>query len=73
MFGARPRRIGFVLAGARSLRRRSHMTTDEIEDVVRALTMAVENLEAGAARQSMQEAFMQVRAYADATRASARE
>jgi hypothetical protein len=38
------------------------MTTDEIEDVVRALTAAVEKLEASAARQSMQEAFMQMRA-----------
>ncbi len=44
-----------------------HMTTEEVEDVVRALTIVVENLEAGAARQSMQEAFMQVRAYAGAT------
>jgi hypothetical protein len=72
LFGAGPRRIGFVLAEARALRRPSHMTTDEIEDVVRALTAAVEKLEADAARQSMQEAFMQMRAYADATRASAR-
>jgi hypothetical protein len=54
-------------------RRPSHMTTDEIEDVVRALTAAVKKLDADAARQSMQEAFMQMRAYADATRASARE
>jgi len=70
LFGARPRRIGFVLAQAR---RQSRLTTEEIEDVVRALTMVVKNLDAGVARQSMQEAFMQVRAYADATRASARE
>jgi hypothetical protein len=40
------------------------MTTEEIEDVVRALIAAVENLESGAAKQSMQEAFMHVRAYA---------
>jgi hypothetical protein len=46
------------------------MTTEEVEDVVRALTVVVENLEAGAAKQSMQEAFMQVRAYASATRES---
>jgi hypothetical protein len=38
------------------------MTTEEIEDVVRALIAAVENLEPGAAKQSMQEAFMHVRA-----------
>jgi hypothetical protein len=37
------------------------MTTEEVEDVVRALTTVVENLEAGAAKQSMQEAFTQVR------------
>jgi hypothetical protein len=40
------------------------MTIEEVEDVVRALTAVVENLEASAAKQSMQEAFMQVRAYA---------
>jgi hypothetical protein len=40
------------------------MTTEEIEDVVRALIAAVENLESGAAKESMQEAFMHVRAYA---------
>jgi hypothetical protein len=40
------------------------MTTEEVEGVVRALTAVVENLEANAAKQSMQEAFMQVRAYA---------
>ena len=41
----------------------SRMTIDEVEDVVRALTMVVENLEASAAKQSMQEAFTQVRVY----------
>jgi hypothetical protein len=40
------------------------MTTEEVEDVARALTAVAENLEAGAAKQSMQEAFTQVRAYA---------
>ena len=49
------------------------MTTEEVEDVVRALTTVVENLEADAAKQSMQEAFMQVRAYAGETRVSATE
>jgi hypothetical protein len=49
------------------------MTAEEVEDVVRALTKVEETLEASAAKQSMQEAFMQVRAYASATRASARE
>jgi hypothetical protein len=67
---ARPRRDGFALAEARLPRCPSHMTTEEVEDVVRALTMVVENLEAGAAKQSMQEAFTQVRAYASATRES---
>jgi hypothetical protein len=45
------------------------MTTKEVEDVVRALTTVVDNLEAGAAKQAMQEAFIQVRAYAGETRA----
>jgi hypothetical protein len=49
------------------------MTAQEVEDVVRALTKVVENLETGPARQSMQEAFMQVRAYADETRVPASE
>jgi len=48
------------------------MTTEEIEDVVRALITVVDNLETGSARQSMQEAFTQVRAHASATRASAK-
>jgi hypothetical protein len=39
------------------------MTNDEVEDVVRALSAVADNLEAGAAKQSMQEAFTQVRAY----------
>jgi hypothetical protein len=39
------------------------MTIDEVEDVVRALTAVAENLQA-IAKQSMQEAFTQVRAYA---------
>jgi hypothetical protein len=71
LFGARPRRTGSEFAKARTPRRPSHMTIDEVEDVVRALTAVVENLEAGAAKQSMQEAFMQVRAYAGETRAPA--
>ncbi len=46
------------------------MTTEEIEDVVRALNTAVENLEAGGARQSMQEAFVQLCAYVSSARTS---
>jgi hypothetical protein len=49
------------------------MTTEEVEDVVRALTTVVENLEASSARQSMQEAFTQVRAYAGEMRPLARD
>jgi hypothetical protein len=49
------------------------MTTEEVEDVARALTAVAENLEAGAAKQSMQEAFTQVRAYAGETWAPAME
>jgi hypothetical protein len=64
VFGARPRRTGSESTKARPPRRSSHMTIEEVEDVVRALTAVVENLEASAAKQSMQEAFMQVRVYA---------
>jgi tRNA G37 N-methylase TrmD len=46
------------------------MTIEEIEDVVRALTTVMDNLETSSARQSMQEAFLQVRAYARSMRAS---
>jgi hypothetical protein len=49
------------------------MSAEEIEGVVRAMTTVVQNLEANVARQSMQEAFMQIRAYADTMRASVRE
>jgi len=49
------------------------MTTMEVEDVVRALSAVAENLEAGAAKQSMQEAFTQVRAHAGDMRALAME
>jgi hypothetical protein len=49
------------------------MTNEEIDDVVRALTLIVENLEAGPAKQSMQEAFTQVRARASAMRTSVRK
>jgi hypothetical protein len=44
------------------------MTTEQVEDVIRALTAVVENLEPCEAKQSMQEAFMQVSAYAAETR-----
>jgi hypothetical protein len=43
----------------RSHDRHFRLTTQEIDDVVRALTMVAENLENDAARQSMQEAFAQ--------------
>ena len=49
-------------------RHSSHMTREDVENVVRALTMVVENLEASAAKQSMLEAFTQVRIYADERR-----
>ena len=48
------------------------MTHEEVDDVVRALTAVVENLEASGAKQSMQEAFVQVRAYAGETWAPAK-
>ena len=41
------------------------MTIKEVEDVIRALTAVAEKLEAGEAKQSIQEAFMQAHAYAD--------
>lgn len=64
LLSARPRRTGAELGRTERPRHPSHMTTEEVEDVARALTAVVENLEASAAKQSMQEAFMQVRAYA---------
>jgi hypothetical protein len=42
----------------------SHLTAEEIENVVRALNAVVENLRTRIAKQSMQEAFLQVRAHA---------
>ena len=72
-FGAIPRRTGSALAKARPPRRSSHMTTEEVDDVVRALTAVAENLEAGAAKQSMQEAFTQVGVYAGEIWVSATE
>jgi hypothetical protein len=68
LFGASPRRTGSALARTRPSR---HMTIEEVEDVVRALTAVVEKLEASAAKQSIQEAFMQAHAYADEMLASA--
>ena len=53
---------------AQPSRHPSHMTIEEVEDVVQALNAVVENLEVSAAKQSMQEAFMQVRAYAGESR-----
>jgi hypothetical protein len=49
------------------------MTIEEVEDIVRALTAVVEHLEASAAKQSMREAFVQVRAYAGELRTPERE
>jgi hypothetical protein len=46
------------------------MTKEEIEVVVRAMTLTVEKLEADPVKQSMQEAFAQVLAHVVATRAS---
>jgi len=60
---------GGALAGARLPRHPSHMTIEEVEDVLRALTAVAEKLETGVAKQSMQEAFMQVCAHAGETRA----
>jgi hypothetical protein len=49
------------------------MTIEEVEDVVLALTAVAEKLEADAAKQSIQEAFMQAHAYADEMLAPAGE
>jgi hypothetical protein len=68
LLGARPRRTGAGITQAQPPRHPSHMTLEDVEDVVRALTMVVENLEASAAKQSMLEAFTQVRVYADERR-----
>ena len=64
--GAQPRR-----EDAGSSAHQSYMTTKEIDDVGRALITVAQNLESDAAKQSMQEAFVQVNAYARATRTSA--
>jgi hypothetical protein len=44
------------------------MTTEEIDDVVRALITVAKNLETDSGKRSMQEAFVQVRAHASAVR-----
>jgi hypothetical protein len=41
------------------------MTIKEVEDLIRQLTAVADKLEARAAKQSMQEAFLQLHAYAD--------
>jgi hypothetical protein len=56
LFGAKCRRIEPVPASLRS----SQMTNEEIDHLVRAMILAVESLEPGPAKQSMQEAFTQV-------------
>jgi hypothetical protein len=45
------------------------MTSEEIESVVRAMTLTVENLETGPVKQAMQEVSKQVLAHVTATRA----
>jgi hypothetical protein len=72
LFDVSPRRTRANLARAASSQHSSRLTVEEVEDIVRALTMIVENLDAGAAKQSMQEAYMQVRAHAVEIRAPAR-
>ena len=52
------------LAEVPPLRRSSHMTIEGVEDVVRALNTVVKHLEARGAKQSMREAYLQVRAHA---------
>jgi hypothetical protein len=64
LFGARPCRTGSALARTRPPRHPSLMTIEEIEDVIWALTAVAEKLETGDTKQSIQEAFMQTRAYA---------
>ncbi|MGA9332453.1 MAG: hypothetical protein WBV83_25610 [Bradyrhizobium sp.] len=49
------------------------MTIEEVDDVVRALKAVVESLDTRIAKQSMQEAFLQVRAEAGRTLATVRE
>lgn len=46
------------------------MSTEEIDGIVCALTIVAESLETEVARQSMQDAFMHVRAHALAQRRS---
>ena len=49
------------------------MTIEEVEDVVRALHAVVENLETRIAKQTIQDAFLQVRAHAGKTLATVSE
>jgi hypothetical protein len=65
LFGARPRRTESALVGVCPLPRSSHMTIEEIEDVVRALIAVAEKLETGEAKKSIRDAFLQTQAYAD--------
>lgn len=66
LFGANPRSAKF--AHGEGGRPRFRMSTEEIEGIVRALTIVAESLETEVARQSMQDAFMHVRAHALAQR-----
>src|ERR1700689_2681802 len=70
VFRARNRGTGSDLADMPPLRSSSHMTIEEVEDVVRALRTAVETLDTRIAKQSMQEAFLQVRTHAGKTLAN---
>jgi len=72
LFDVSPHGTGAGLAGVALSQRSFRLTVEEVEDIVRALTMTVENLDAGAAKQSMQEAYVQVRAHAVTMRAPAR-
>ena len=47
MVGAKPRRDGVFTCRGLVTQRQSQMTSEEVEDVVRALTTVVENLEPG--------------------------
>lgn len=76
-FAARYRALlgtnGWRISRVLSRRRTSKMTSEELEVVVRAMMLAVDNLEAGPVKHSMQEASTLVLAHVIAARGFRRE
>lgn len=60
-------RTAYDVFNAQLPRQSPQMTAQEIENVIRALKAVVNNLDTHIAKESIQEAFVQVRAHADKT------